>query len=225
MIKLNTVDLVNTINNSVEYSMGFIEGVKGHQTTFNKILADVTVDALEAYIDSQARNNPMALHHVYEWAYVGRPEGRLFVFDSVVTQRSITITSQFLDSKTVKQDGTSSEPFREKARVMEEGVVVTIVPKRAEVLAFEPEDGGEIVFTKGPVTVNNPGGFFVHGGFASAVKSYFDRFYEPIILRDIFRRMSRVPEFNQFWSKNAGTAQGRIAGRKYMSKPILETEI
>jgi len=220
-VKLNPKDFINTLQNTVEYSMGFIDGAKISQTEFNKVLADATIESLNLYIDANARENPASLHHVYEWDYIGNPQGRLFNFDAIVTQRSITITSSFLQSTTVKKDATSSEPFWNKAEVMESGMTVVIVPRRAEVLAYQDEDSGEIVFTEGPVVVNNPGGFYVHAGFASAVKTYFDAYYKDGFLKStgILERMKNPAEFRQYYSKNSKRSQGVNAGRQYMTKP------
>jgi hypothetical protein len=58
---------------------------------------------------------------------------------------------------------------------MERGISVTVVPRSAQALAFE--DNGEQVFTKQPVTIDNPGGSQVAGGF--------ERVPSPSSLKDI----------------------------------------
>jgi hypothetical protein len=64
---------------------------------------------------------------------------------------------------------------------MEYGIPVTIRPKVAQVLAFE--DGGETIFTQGPVRVDNPGGMQVEGGFEKVFDMFFNRYFSQAFLR------------------------------------------
>jgi hypothetical protein len=64
---------------------------------------------------------------------------------------------------------------------MEEGIPVTIRPRLAQVLTFE--ENGETVFTRGPVTVDNPGGTQVEGGFEKVFDMFFNRYFSQAFLR------------------------------------------
>jgi hypothetical protein len=55
--------------------------------------------------------------------------------------------------------------------VMEYNIAVTIKPKRAKMLAFPI--GDRVIFTKGPVFVENPGGMGTTGAFTAAWTSWW----------------------------------------------------
>ena len=127
---------------------------------------------LKQYVDASARVNPSLLHHVYEWDKAGSPDSRLFDVNYTITGNGLSFNSNFRQSRTIKVG--SRTPFYDKARIMEDGIAVTIRPRKAKVLAFE--DSGEQVFTKGPVTVNNPGGN-TKGQFENVFNSFFNVYF------------------------------------------------
>jgi hypothetical protein len=119
--------------------------------------------------DARARANPERLHHVYEWGQTGSASGRLFrVISSGLGSDSLVITYEYLQSKVPTPSGHT---FYDKARVMEEGVQVTINPTDSETLAFEVN--GEMVFTRGPVVIPNPGGDAVRNALRNEFMYYF----------------------------------------------------
>jgi len=71
-------------------------------------------------------------------------------------------------------------PFYDKARIMENGIPVTIRPVRANALVFD--DNGEKVFTKGPVTIDNPGGTRAERGFEKAFDTFMTQYFTQAFL-------------------------------------------
>ncbi len=178
IVKTDTKSFKKLMNNIVDYSYGFINGVdQGKKVMFNN-LGKETIIALQAYIDLEARANPQALHHVYEWYKSGSPESRLFEFDYTVSNLGLSFKSNFKQSRTLSQD--SNTPFYNKAEIMESGVPVFIKPKK-EVLAFK--EGGETIFTKKPITVKNPGGPEVSGSFERISDEFFLRYFKQSFIR------------------------------------------
>jgi len=148
----NSNQFKKEMNNIVNYSVGFLEGVQKGKTVFLKTVGLETVELMKEFIDSNARVNPEMLHHVYEWNQTGSPSARLYDISYTTSNLGLSFRSSFSQSTSIK-DG-SRTPFYDKARIMEYGIPVTIRPKVAQVLAFE--DGGETIFTQGPVRVDNP---------------------------------------------------------------------
>lgn len=169
------------MDNILQYSFGFLEGAQKGKTKFLDSLGKETIEVLKQFIDSNARMSPDTLHHVYEWYRTGSPAARLFDIDYTVSNLGLSLKSTFRQSSSV-QNG-SNVPFYNKANIMENGIPVTIRPKKAKALRFEID--GEEVFSKSPVTVNNPGG---------NTKNSFERVF------DLF--MSRY--FTQSFLKNSG---------------------
>lgn len=207
-VKLNSTSLTKDLNNIVQYSLGFIDGVqKGKKVLFSKIGASVK-EMLEIFIDANARSNQQALHHVYEWYKTGSPDARLFDIDYTVSNVGLSFYSSFKQSNTIK-DG-SSTPFYNKAKIMEEGVPLTITPKKAIMLVFEQD--GETVFTRGPVEVMNPGGDQVQGAFEKTINIFFKQYFT-----QSFLKVSGLKDyFNNpvVYKKNLqkGRAYGKSAG-------------
>jgi hypothetical protein len=159
--------------------MGFLDGVENGKTVFLKNLGAGTIQAMAAYVDVSAKGNPNALHHVYEWYQTGSPSARLFDIDYTVSNLGLTFNSKFRQSRTLKED--SNVPFYNKASIMENGVPVTISPKRSSVLVFE--QGGETIFTKNPITVRNPGGDYVAGSFERTIDEFILKYFKQSFLR------------------------------------------
>ena len=196
------------MNNIVNYSIGFLEGAQRGKTIFLKTLGMETVELMKEFIDSNARVNPQMLHHVYEWTMTGSPEARLYDISYTTSNLGLSFKSSFSQSKSIK-DG-SRTPFYDKARIMEEGIPVTIRPKVSQVLAFE--DNGETVFTRGPVQVLNPGGTEVEGGFEKVFDMFFNRYFSQAFLRT--SGIARYLENPQVYKKDmpAGKRMGKSKG-------------
>lgn len=196
------------MNNIVNYSIGFLDGVQKGKTVFLKTMGMETVEVMKEFIDSNARVNPQMLHHIYEWNLTGSPDARLYDISYTVSNLGLSFKSSFSQSRSIK-DG-SRTPFYDKARIMENGIPVTIRPRSAQVLAFD--DNGETVFTRGPVEILNPGGTEVEGGFEKVFDMFFHKFFSQAFLRT--SGIAKYLENPQVYKKNmpAGKKLGRSKG-------------
>jgi hypothetical protein len=151
---------------------------------FNQLNKDFGV-----YIDSQARSFTSRLHHVYEWRNPGDSSARLWKLTMKSgTSYDMNIGYTFKQSRTQVPNTRSLKKyvFREKARIMEYRIPVTIKPRAASIrLAFETKDGRFIVLPKGQsVRVNNPGGSNVYSGFGRTYEKFFN---SPMAIESIDR--------------------------------------
>lgn len=224
MFTLNTSLFRKQMNNLMDYSFGFLEGVQAGKKIFLDNIGKSTIFALSKYIDMEARNNESALHHVYEWYQTGSPEARLFDITYIVNGSGLSFNSSFKQSRTVKQG--SNTVFYNKAFIMENGIPVKIKPKKSGVLAFE--DGGETIFTKKEVTVRNPGGAQVAGSF----ERVFDEFFQVYFTQAFLRASGLYDYVNNpvIYKKNlsAGMKNGRgtgvSTGFKWITNAKIEVE-
>lgn len=217
-IKLDSNKLVADLNNIAQYSFGFLDGVKKGKNIFFNNIGSFTKELLENYIDANARTNPEMLHHVYEWHRTGSPDARLFDINYTVGSAGLSFYSNFRQSTSIKNG--SSVPFYNKAKIIEEGIPVTIKPKRAQVLAFE--DNGEQVFTKGPVDVSNPGGARAQGGFQKTLNIFFTRYFTQAFLKSSgikdYLKNPVVYKKNLPSGKRSGRAAGVSTGYAWITK-------
>lgn len=204
------------MQNIIDYSLGYLDGVKKGKTKLLENLGNKTVEILKEFIDSYARTSPDMLHHVYEWNQVGSPNARLFDITYTVSNLGLSFRSEFRQSTSVKEG--SRVPFYDKARIMEQGIPVTIRPTRAKALAFT--DNGEEVFTKSPVRIENPGGGEVQGGFERAMDVFFNNYF-----RQSFLRTSGILDYienpvlykkNLRAGKNFGKSKGVDTGYRWI---------
>jgi hypothetical protein len=177
--RIDSRDFMKKMNNIVNYSEGFLNGVSSGKSLFLSGVGKQVIEALKQYIDANARVQPDALHHVYEWSRTGSPSARLFDIQYTVSNLGLSLRSTFRQSTSVKNG--SKVPFYDKARVMENGIPVVIKPKTANVLAFE--ENGEMVFTKNPVVVENPGGQGTPGSFEKTFDSFFKSYFSQSFLK------------------------------------------
>ena len=166
------------MSNILDYSIGFMDGVQRGKTKFLDNLGKSSVQVLKDYIDTMAKVDPQMLHHVYEWSQTGSPEARLFDISYVAKQNGLSMSYTFRQSTSIKNG--SKVPFYDKARIMEEGIPVTIKPTTAKVLAFQ--DNGEQVFAKNPVSVDTPGGSQVAGSFEKTFDHFFQTYFSQVFL-------------------------------------------
>jgi hypothetical protein len=206
--KFNSKQFKKDMNNIVDYSIGFLDGVQKGKNVFLKTLGMETVEVMKEFIDSNARVNPQMLHHIYEWNMTGSPSARLYDISYTVSNLGLSFRSSFSQSRSIK-DG-SRTPFYDKARIMENGIPVTIRPKSVQVLAFD--DNGETIFTRGPVEVLNPGGTEVEGGFEKTFDMFFNRYFSQAFLRT--SGIAKYLENPQVYKKNmpAGKKMGKTKG-------------
>ena len=214
-MKINSKDLNKKLNNVIGYSNGFFDGVEIERLHFNRILGGYTAEALGHYIDSKARTNPNMLHHIYEWNKVGDKGSRLFTFNVNATKTNISFMGKFLTSKSVSS--TSSEPFPNKAEIMENKIAITIEPRNSDVLVFEDE--GETVFTASSIYIANPGGDEVAGSFGKVVDEFFSSYFTNSVLSPIVKDLKNIKQFsdNFVQGSRSGRSVGVAAGRKYMT--------
>lgn len=178
-VSLNTKNLEKQLLNITNYSIGFLDGVnKGKSLFLNNVGIEV-INVLKQYVDASARSNPKALHHIYEWYQTGSPNSRLYDFDYTVSNIGLSFKSSFKQSSSLANG--ASTPFYDKAKIMEEGMAITISPKKSNVLAFEVD--GEMVFTSQDVTVDNPGGTQVAGSFERVVDEFFGVYFKQSFLK------------------------------------------
>lgn len=195
------------INNIIDYSTGFVDGIQlGKKQFFNNLGPEV-VELLSQYIDSNARVDEKSLHHVYEWYQSGNPSARLFNITHTVSNLGLSFKSDFKQSTSIK-DG-SYTPFYNKASIMESGQSVTIEPVNAQALRFEV--GGEVVYTRKPVVVDNPGGNTA-GQFAQVFDTFFGRYFSQAFLKS--SGLSQYFENPTVYKKNLsrGSRSGRSHG-------------
>lgn len=216
-IVFNTKAFNRDMSNMIDYSLGFLDGINGGKQSFLEQLGQSAIEALKNYIDSNARVNPQAMHHMYEWYQTGSPEARLFDIDYQIKGSGVSISSTFKQSSTIK-DG-SNTPFYDKARIMENGISVVIKPRKADMLVFEVD--GEKVFTKNPVRVSNPGGN-VEGQFEMAFDSFFNQYFSQSFLRSsgILDHLDDISVYkkNLPSGKKMGKAKGYSVGYSWITR-------
>jgi hypothetical protein len=216
-VMMNDAMFRKDMKNIIDYSVGFLEGVQTGKVKFLNNVGVLTKELLEEYIDSNARVNPKALHHIYEWYKVGSPDARLYNINYTVSNLGLSFVSTMKQSTSIK-DG-SSVPFYNKAKIMEEGTPVTIKPKKADVLVFE--DGGETVFTKGKVVIQSPGGTATTGSFERVVNTFFNKYFTQAFLKTsgIQQYLSNpvVYSRNLKSGKSSGRSKGMQVGYRWIA--------
>lgn len=221
MIRVDTRDFIKTLNNLSEYSYGFLDGINKNKTKFNIQLGELAVNSLNQYIDAKARANPSSLHHVYEWDAVGNSNARLFDIKYAATPYTIKFFGEFLPSRSVSEDST--EPFYDKARIMENQISIEVEPGESGVLAFEDE--GKTVFTTKSIFIEYPGGPEVANSFGDAVSDFFEVYFTTTVLKQsgVLDDLARATEFVTGWTKASTRNSGIISGKKYLSiKGVVE---
>jgi hypothetical protein len=205
IVTFDTKKFVNEMKNVVNYSLGFLEGAQAGKKQFMANLGQQTIELMKEYIDSSARLNPAMLHHVYEWYQTGSPEARLYDLDYTVSNLGLSIKSSFRQSTSVSQN--SNVPFYDKARIMEAGITIRVSPRPGKLLKFDVN--GETVFTENPVTVDNPGGPAVQGGFERIFNEFFNKYFSQAFLRNsgILKYLERPVLYNK------NLSSGKIGGR------------
>ena len=205
------------MKNIINYSVGFLEGAQAGKTQFLGNMGKLTTEILKEYIDSNARVNPKALHHIYEWYKVGSPDARLYDINYTISNLGLSFVSTLKQSTSIK-DG-SSVPFYNKAKIMEEGTPVIIKPNKSSVLVFE--DNGETVFTKGKVVVTKPGGNETTGSFEKVVDVFFNKYFTQAFLKtsgiQTYLSNPVVYSRNLKAGKSSGRSKGMQVGYRWIA--------
>jgi hypothetical protein len=207
-ISTNTKSFTKQMNNIVNYSFGFLDGVQKGKSVFLNNLGHGVLTALYDYIDASARSNPRAMHHIYEWMQTGSPEARLYDLNYTVSNLGLSFKSKFTQSQSFSRN--SNTPFYDKARIMEQGILVKIAPVRSDVLVFDVN--GETVFTKKEVTVENPGGTEVVGSFERSVDEFMLGYFKQSFIRasGLYDYISKPVLYKANFA--AGSRMGRAKG-------------
>jgi len=206
IVNFNTKSFTKDLKNIIDYSSGFVDGMSLGKKDFLNNLGPDIAEIASQYIDSNARVDEQSLHHVYEWYRAGDVSARLFDIKYTVSSLGLSFMTDFKQSSTIKNG--SNVPFFNKAMIMETGQSVTITPTTGEVLRFEV--GGEIVYTRNPVVVDNPGGN-VAGQFAKTFDTFFSKYFTQAFLRS--SGLAKYFENPIVYKKNL--AQGSRLGRPY----------
>ncbi len=214
-MSLDLTSFNRDIKNILSYSNGFLEGAERAKPALLQMIGARVSEMLNNFIDSNAKVNPQALHHVYEWYQTGSPNARLFDISYQVIGGGLSISSSFTQSKSLKSG--SKVPFYNKAFIMENGIPVTIVPKTK--LVFDVD--GETVFTSKPVTVSNPGGQ-TEGEYQRVFNLFFDVYLKQSFLNQtgIIAKLNQGKDFEaKFGSaKRGGRSLGITTGYNWMLK-------
>lgn len=134
---------------------------------------DKLSERFDAYMSAIAPASPQSFHHVYDWNHIGVPQYQLW--KNTLRGRGSDRYASFefrASVLPVPLPEGDKKPFKRvhrfiyKAMIMEYNIGVTIAPKRAKILAFPVDD--RIIFTKGPVFIDNPGGQATTGAFTAA---------------------------------------------------------
>jgi len=220
-VSMDTRQLEKQLNNIYEYSVGFLGGIQKGKKIFLSNIGLGAVEVLKQYIDAEARSHPKALHHVYEWYQTGSPNARLYDFDYTVSNLGLSFKSTFSQSTTVSNG--SSTPFYNKAKIMEDGIPVTISPKKAEKLVFEID--GETIFTDKEIVIDNPGGDLVAGSFERISDQFFNVYFKQSFLRSsgIYDYIQKPVLYKMNFK--AGSKGGRSVGVETGFKWIANAQI
>lgn len=219
IVKFDSKQFMHEMNNIMDYSIGFLNGVDKGRAGFLDNLGRTAIQELKEFIDSNARVDPELLAHVYEWYQVGSPEGRLY--DLTYTVNGLTglsVGSTFRQSSAIKAG--SNVPFYDKANIMENGIPVTIRPSKSSVLVFDVD--GQPIFTKSPVRVENPGGQNAQNGYRMVFNLFFERYFTQsfMVSSGIFSHLSNPVDYknNLMAGKTGGKSTGFRVGYQWISR-------
>jgi hypothetical protein len=215
-VRIDSRQFQREINNIMNYSAGFLEGIEKGKIELYASLAPKISELAAQFIDVNAKMSPELLHHIYEWEKVGSPQARLFDLDYKISNIGITFTSSLKQSTSIKNG--SNVPFYDKARIMEDGVSITIEPKKANVLRFEV-DGTE-VYTPSAVRVDNPGGN-TKGQFENIVDKFFGVYFRQSFLSSSgllqYFKTPQIYKKNLVSAKRGGRALGLKTGYRWVA--------
>lgn len=221
-IKWDDLQFKKEMNDLVNYSVGFLDGVEKGKNNFLRNLGKLTTDSLKDFIDSMARVDRQMLHHVYEWNQTGNPSARLFSLSYNIVGGGLSINATLTQSK-VAASG-AKEPFYNKASIMENGIPITISPKKR---ALRFEVNGETIFTKKPITINNPGGQESQGGFEQTMNTFFNSYFTQSFLETsgitrYFNTPTLYHKYLQRGIRGGGRASGVSAGYRWITEAGVE---
>jgi hypothetical protein len=211
-MKINSKEAMKVLNNIVDYSEGFLKESKARESYVASKLASTSITAFYEYLDVLARTNPGMLHHVYEWGETGNPGARLVELKKVLAGKKAEVVSDFLQSTSIPENG--SEPFWNKAEIMEEGITVQVNEVSAQALFFQVD--GEEFFRTGPIIIENPGGEQVRGSFVRAFEEFYNNYFDQVYLRSIrfYDHFTKSREFESGFTSASRSGNASSMGRK-----------
>lgn len=224
IVRMNTKFFDKQMRNIVDYSIGFLDGIHKGKKIFLDRLGVGVIQALAQYVDVEARSNPKALHHIYEWNQTGSPNARLFNLKYTVSNLGLSINSSFRQSRTVSENMTV--PFYDKAKIMENGIPVTITPTKSSVLKFNGPTGE--VFTRKSIKVDSPGGEMVYGSFEKTVDEFILRYFKQSFLKASgiydYIKKPKLYKTNIRAGSRAGRMKGLDTGFKWIANATIGVE-
>jgi virulence-associated protein VagC len=207
-IKFDDKQFLKEMNNIMNYSTGFLEGVqRGKYGMLNNVGASVS-QLLGEFVDSNARSNPQMLQHMYEWYHSGQRSERLFDIHFMLMRNGVAFDYSFRQSQSIKVG--SKVAFFDKAEIMEEGRKIVIKPRNKDFLSFDVD--GEQVYTSKPVEVATPGGTYATGSFDKTVESFFSTYLTQTFLEVSGLRDYISNPISYKRSLNSGKINGRSVG-------------
>lgn len=225
----NTIDDMGSISKmaaALYYQSAALEYLvnssRAQSAVKTKVFAQISKD-FGSYVDMQARSMTSQLHHVYEWKRVGSPESRLWKLNMKQSNGyDMNINYSFKQSKipVPNPSGTKRYIFREKARIMEFRIPVTIKPRKlGGRLAFVNKEGRTVVLPRDrSVFVKNPGGSMVYQGFSRA----YERFFKGPMLNQSIEASGIQKSFTRA-AKSAVIVPKFISGKIVISKMSTST--
>jgi hypothetical protein len=174
-------------------------------------------------LNSAAKANKKAYHHIYEWDKTGVNNARLFtVLKSGADSNNITLSIQFNKSKTkvpiakvLQRPGpngksvTRTTVFKNKAEAMESNMPLSFTAKRN--IAYTTT-GRDIVFkSRGTfITIKKPGGDATTKSVEKFAKKWENNMLRPAIINSgIFDKLSK--DISKTMSKNTFNSSDIIA--------------
>ena len=97
-IHFNSRQFQKEMNNIINYSTGFIDGIGRGKKAMYAALGPQISELAGQFVDANARVSPELLHHVYEWHKTGSPEARLFDIDFTISNIGLTFRSSLKQS-------------------------------------------------------------------------------------------------------------------------------
>ena len=220
----NKANLLN-INQELDLKVGGIKELSSPKVLEELANAVFTIGAkaFKRAMDIEAKANPKAYHHIYEWNKVGNATGRLyFLYRQSNTNGKLIIRPGFKQSNTkVPVDPALLVPgktgrivasrhiFRDKASIMESGKPVIY---RASKPLPIPQNGQVRFVAAGTVIKNyHPGGKLVKGSFEKFYNYWFNTKLNSIINSSGILNKIDQETAATLNKKGAGPAQVRTA--------------
>lgn len=193
-LQASNKDIQKIIEEAAKKSQGVAELTNPFlMKEFSDAIFTVTSKAFIKALNIEARSNPKAYHHIYEWGKVGNNASRLVVIEKVLSSsKRVVLKANFLDSKTavpipaiMQEPGTSGRSvtkkniFAKKAIIMESGRAIIYRTKKNTPMNI----GGELKFIAAGTLIRNfnPGGVAVRGAFGKFFELWFNTKAESVI--------------------------------------------